>query len=560
MICAHTKRFLPLLRHKYPTQNPISYVMCPDLGGPAEIRPATVSREPVLPPSPRPGPIGGLLSAIPAARLKVPPAMRIPFPERVPLSAAVIFAVALFGAQLLEGTPLYFCMCSLVFIVVATFAFNTAGGLTSTSGAYIFFYSLLDVIIGLTYKAFLREPADSNLADPRTTIEVYAAGISAMCVAALLSRRFSRKTPLLANLLEDSQMYRASVGCLLAGALMSSVIALLGPSGDRIGSAFNQANDLIPLGIILGVIYEIRQSGGRRSVNLWIVSGMAYQFLIFGILVFSKEGMISPLFSWFLAAWSQRYRFSRMQIICGLLATAVMFRYLVPFAQYERGFAYPGMPLSERVTMVEHLMEDPEGARSEYLQGANDVRGLNSYYNTYQGFWNRLQFISADDALINVTDEGRVFGLQPLKLEALNAVPHIFWPNKPTINLGNMYAHEIGGFSQDDTTTGISFSPTAEAFHMAKWVGVVAVAPLLWLIFFVVYDSLFGDLRRTPWGLLAAVLIAHVAPEGGLTGVIHLLSFGTEIFVFCALFATYIAPLIAGGVLGPSHRRPATAA
>jgi len=39
-----------------------------------------------------------------------------------------------------------------VFLLVATFAFNTAGGLTRTSGVYVFFYSVLVVVIGLCYK------------------------------------------------------------------------------------------------------------------------------------------------------------------------------------------------------------------------------------------------------------------------------------------------------------------------------------------------------------------------------------------------------------------------
>lgn len=484
--------------------------------------------------------------------------MRFPYPERIPFSGAAIFAIALFIVQRMEGTPIYFCAGSLLFILIATLAFNTAGGLARASGAYIFFYSLLVVVIGLVYKAYLREPADSNLADPRTTIEVYVAGISAMFVAAFLSRRFSRKTGLLEHLLKDSQMYRSSIGCLVAGIFASSLIALLGKSGERIQTAFNQLNNLIPLAIILGVIYEIRRTEGRRSVNLFIVVGMVYQFVFYGILTFSKQGMLTPLVSWFLAAWSQRYRFSRIQVLGGLMAAWVIFQYLVPYSQYARDAVDADAGRSERAALALQLLEEPEVARKEY--STVDIHGLNSYYNTYQGFWDRLQFISADDALINITDQGKVFGLLPLQAMTLNAIPRVFWPNKPSLNFGNLYAHQIGGISEEDTTTGISFSPTSEAYHMAKWTGVVVIAPLLWSLFFLVYDSLFGDLRRTPWGLLAAVLIAHFAPEGGMTGVIYLLTFGTEIFVFCALFATWVAPLIALGVFGPGSRQRAAAA
>jgi hypothetical protein len=136
-------------------------------------------------------------------------------------------------------------------------------------------------------------------------------------------------------------------------------------------------------------------------------------------------------------------------------------------------------------------------------------------------------------------------------------VPHFIWPNKPDLRFGNLYTHEINGQEsyEGDTTTGISFSPTSEAYHMAQWTGVLVVAPLIWCLFFFTFDSLFGDLRTTPWGLLALALISHIAPEGGLTILIYLLTFGAEILIFCALFATWVAPLFAITVLGPERRR-----
>ena len=203
--------------------------------------------------------------------------------------------------------------------------------------------------------------------------------------------------------------------------------------------------------------------------------------------------------------------------------------------------------MSQREAIAIRLLEHPEKTREEYQAV---VVGQTGYYNTEQGFWDRLQFISVDDGLINFTDQGHIFGLFPVKAAFINVIPHVFYPDKPEVNFGNLYAREMGSISEENTSTGISFSPTAEAYHMARWIGVLVVAPLVWFLLFIIFDSLFGDLRATPWGLLALALISHTAPEGSLNGTIYLLTLGTEILLFSALFATWIGPVIASTVIG----------
>lgn len=479
--------------------------------------------------------------------------MRIPFPERVPMDRVAIFAAALFVIQSLEGTALYFSVGCVAFLLIAALAFNVAGGLTRASGAYVFFYSVLVVIIGICYKAFLGEPAQSNLLDPHTDIEVYVGGITALLAAAFVSRRFTRKSGLLQNVLKESAMYRASVGCFVFGVGGPFLIALLGEAGSRLNSAFSQLNQLIPLGIIIGVMYEIRRSGGTRSANLPMALAGGYFFLFYGLLAFSKQGMLTPLYCWLLPVCALRFRLSRLQIISCCLGVFIIFHYLVPYSQYGRRFHRPDQTFSQNLAITVRLLESPKETRRNFEE---DPGGA-GYYNTPQGFWDRLQFVSVDDALINITDQGKVFGLMPIKAMALNAIPHVLWPNKPSFNFGNAYAHELGGMAEEDTSTGIAFSPTSEAYHMAKWVGVLVVAPLVWFVLFVLLDSLFGDLRATPWGLLVLAEISHIAPEGCLTGAISLMTYGTETFIFCAFFATWVAPIFAIAVLG-SDRREAT--
>jgi hypothetical protein len=488
--------------------------------------------------------------------------VRIPYPERIPFKGAVYFALALFIIQWLEGTALYFCIGCSIFILLATVTFNTAGGLTRASGAYVFFYSMLVVVVGLCYKAYLGEPAQTNLTDPRTDIEAYIGSMVAMYAAVVVSRRFSRKTGLLQDLLKERDMYRASVGCMLFGALAGFGIALLGESGSQIRTAFNQLNQLIPLGIIIGVMYEIRSSKGTRSSNLFIVLGVAYVFFL-GITSFSKQALFTPIVCWLLPVWALKYRLSAIQIASCCLFAFISFHYLVPYSQYGRDQIPEHATLSQRFAIGSRLLENPEETRRKYLQQQDEGayqggNALGSYYNSPQGFWDRLQFLSIDDSLIHFTDQGHTFGLLPVEVSFANVIPHFLWPNKPAMNLGNMYYHELNGEAQGegDTTTGISFSPTAEAYHLERWIGIFVLAPILWIMLFTLYDSLLGDAYKSPWGLLAMVVIAHVAPEGGITDCIYLCSYGVEAVLFCAFFAAWFAAPIGTAIIGPDRKSP----
>jgi hypothetical protein len=481
--------------------------------------------------------------------------VRIPYPERIPIDRAVVFAVLLFLIQTLERTPLYFSAGCAAFILIATLAFNTAGGLTSTSGAYVFSYSILVVILGLGYKALLGEPADSNLSDPKSTIAVYVGGIASMFVAVLLSRRFARKKGLLQDMLQDEAMFRASVGCLVFGFGGPFLLGLLGERAAKLDSAFTQLNQLAPLGIIIGVMYEIRRSGGTRSLNAVLAAAMAFYFLGYGVLSFSKQGLLTPLLCWAIPVCALRFRLSPLQVASCLLGIFFVFYYLVPYSQYGRRFISTDGSSTNKMNTAVRLLSHPEDTRQHYEELQSEGYVGAHYYNTAQGFWDRLNFIAVDDSLINLTDQGTVFGFAPIFATFVNAVPHVFLPNKPTLNYGNVYAHELGALSDDDITTGISFSPTAESYHMGQWVGIFVAAPLIWLLVFIVMDSLVGDLRTTPWGLLVLLLVSHIAPEGGLSGAIYLVTFGAAIVIFCAFFATWVAPTFAIAVLGRDRGR-----
>jgi hypothetical protein len=483
--------------------------------------------------------------------------LRIPFPERISLGGSFCFAAVLFMVQLLEGTSFPFAVCSLLFIVIATITFNLAGGFTRPSGAYVFFYAILAVILGLFWKAYIGEPADSNLTSPLLTIGVFLGGITSMLMAVFISRRLTTKRALLRNMVTDADMRNATVGSMFIGILLIIILSVVPHGEGSVLSALTQLNRFLPMAIVLGTIHQIRKSGGTSSVSIPVLISGFVVFAVYGLLYYSKEGMFIPIVSWAVAAASQRYKLSISQLIGGAAIIFFMFHYLVPYSQYGRNFRDEESTFSQKVDTAISLLSNLEGLREESNTTAKEVyeMGETGYYNSPQGFFDRLQMISVDDALITYTEQSGTIGYAPIILGFENLVPHFLWPNKRTIGFGNYYAHELGNLAEDDFSTGISFSPSGEAFHIDRWTGVLIVAPILWIMLFTLFDSLCGDVRTSPWGLLVTAYFAHMAPEGMLGGVIYMLGFTTVGIVFVAVTAEYILPLIGTLIVGPEQRR-----
>lgn len=479
--------------------------------------------------------------------------MRLPFPERIPLPPVFFAATLLAALQQVQGTSIIFTIFCYLFIVISTLAFNAAGGFTRTTGSYVFFYSTLGALIGIVYKAYLGEPADSNLRSPNLTMAVFTGGITAMYLAVMVSRRIARKKPFLQAVLKDKDMKNAAIGCFAFGLAIYLLVIFVPHGSGSFLSAINQLNYFLPMAAIIATLHIIKKSGGRRSVDLLVILSVACGVFT-GLIGFSKQGMFSPIFSWLVAAASLRKSFRPYQYAIGIFAMFLMGRYLVPYSQYGRDQVPEDETFSAHIALTGSLLMNLGQVRQYYLEDIEPSEDLDNkgYYDSPQGFFDRLTMIGPDDGLINYTSQGNYTGVGVLPAYFANWVPHFLWPNKPTLLTGNTYAHKIGGIiSEDDITTGISFTPSAEAFQLAGWTGVFVVAPIIWIVLFTIFDSLCGDVRESPWGLLVIPMFAHLAPEGMLAGAIYLMWFGALAVIFVAVGTAQAMPVIGTLLAGP---------
>ncbi len=200
------------------------------------------------------------------------------------------------------------------------------------------------------------------------------------------------------------------------------------------------------------------------------------------------------------------------------------------------------------------MLADLGTVRVEYQNTVNATYEMDQkgYYNSPQGFFDRLTMIGPDDALIHYTSLGNYSGLDVIPAYFANWIPHVFWPNKPPLPSGNILAHKIGGIvGDDDDTTGISFTPTGEAYQLAGWTGIFVIAPLIWIPLF---THLRFALRRCPPVALGPPRYrAFRTRRAGamIGGAVYIMWYGAIGVIFVAVASAYAMPIIGTLIAGP---------
>ena len=483
--------------------------------------------------------------------------MQIPLIDRVRIKHAVAFATVLFFVQQIEHTGIAFSGLTFAFILLSTLAFNAARGLTYPAGWFVFFNAMLTAIVGLTYKALLGEQGDSHLHAPLLSMFVYCVGMSLTMLIALLNRKLVPKGGILAGMGFGEDMKKAAVGAFLLGATVQALSYSAQQSGSLI-SALRQINFFTQMGVLLGTFYEVKKSNGLRSTN-WIVwSAGIFMFVTGGLIGFSKFGALISVVTWLATAIVAGHSFSRRQIVFVVCWFIFFQTYLVPYSQVGRNLRPDDSTIRDDLRTASYAIPHILELRREYLMTQRDIPDDDSKPHLYdhpQGFLDRLNMLSPDDDLIAYTAEGNEEGLLPTYWSLLNVIPHFIWKDKPFFYIGNLYAREIGMIAEDNEGTGVSFSPVGDAYHQASFFGVFLILPPTLLFLFLVMDSLSGDIRRSPWGILFCVLCTHSAPEGMIGGQIYIATYIAFGVIVVALLSKYVLPLVSGVITNTERTR-----
>ena len=467
----------------------------------------------------------------------------------------IVLILTLYG-QILNGTDPLFAAIACMAMMFSAMAFNVVGGLSTVSGVFIFFLAFSTYATLIYTKIFTFEPSNKNFSHPLYTILATALAHFGILVAAWLSRRFVSKNPLVRFSPRDTENLRNTAGGMIAmGLLIQILISNYGLNAEgnvdngTIWAALNQLNGFIPLTIILGTYYTIVTSHGTRSMNWVVVLAMIYTGGI-GFAAASKQGMYTPLFSYFLVCAGLRYRFRAIQVIWIFIWCVFALGFLFPWAQYARAFTRQ-RTLGLTLLATYNALRDPNTFPAMYRwYREQQVKGeeLNQVifcYDHPHGLIDRESLVCADDALINITLHSHPIGTEFMIDGFAAVIPHALWLNRPAVSLGNFYGHETGLVADEDMTTQTAFAPVGDAFREFGWSGVIVILPVLFFCTFLLSDSLFGDVRDTPWGFVMVGEAAVLAP--GMLLPVHPWYWGHILpsILFLIWVTRYVAPEVA---------------
>jgi hypothetical protein len=282
------------------------------------------------------------------------------------------------------------------------------------------------------------------------------------------------------------------------------------------------------ISVMLVTYVRLKTTNGRSCMS-WYVAFLIVFGVVPGILGASKEGMLTPIFCWFVTAAAMRYRFSWQGTVCLIGVLFLTWIFVYPYSQRARFPIRDAPTLAEKVDLILLFIREPStfpdipwGADelSEYGASSSNVNILARY-----------SLLRSNDMLI---DGDQRAGYTPIEryIPALYAmVPHMLWPDRPTTITSNELGHKAGFMmGENDTETGIALGSPALFFDIGGWLALIVYTLLIFTLFFFGTIRAVGTTESGVWGLVPIGAEAHIAGAASPSAVLDMLMMFLGVF------------------------------
>jgi hypothetical protein len=454
----------------------------------------------------------------------------IAMPSRVPYPAVFGFGALLCALQLLAGTDPLYAFLVYLFVTATGIAFNTLGGLTTTTGFSLSMVALKIVLISQVAKVVFWQPADSYLEVPVTTILVLLVGIGSMLAGLLLAGDVRTRRAWLAPITDAKELRVGALVCLVIGTISAVVVLRAGLGTTTEGSAGGVVTlatvfvKALPFSIVFATAHTIVRTKGQRSFSPLVFVALAVS-VSYALFQSTKQGVFETILYYFLACIAWRFSFRRAQVAAVLISILVGILLVWPMVQALKVASITSSSLSERLELFEEAVSDIKSV-DDFLDARDDINELTSYerfeyYGRPVGWLERFSLIEQDDELVASTLDSGEMEWTTVGAALRTLLPTFVDPDKPTKDTGNILGQRIGFLAEEDDDTQVAFGLVAESFAAFTWLGVLIIPAIMMFLFARTIGRLSGTYAFNVWTVYLFGRLQHTFVEQSILAMVR---------------------------------------
>jgi hypothetical protein len=306
------------------------------------------------------------------------------------------------------------------------------------------------------------------------------------------------------------------------------------PENGSVLSAFQQfVPALLAISVMTATYTRIADTNGG-SVMSWYIAFVLVGGIVPGLLMASKEGMLTPLLCWLVVVASSRHRFTWLGALGMGLVAVVAWGFVYPFSLNARFPVREALTLSDKVDLILEYIRDP----TQFPDNLSDP-DESSEFGTSSSKVNivaRYSLLRDSDDLIHGDLTSGFTSIDRYFPVLFSIVPHVLWPDRPVTITSNELGHKAGIVTNpDDSRTGIAIGTPAYFFDVGGWSALIVYSLFLFALFFVSTVRLVGTAETGIWGLVLTGNEANIA--GNCSPSVLITMFLTFIGIFFILIA-----------------------